>query len=264
MRVLSLGAGVQSTTLALMAKHGEAPMPDFAIFADTGWEPQAVYTHVNWLGTVLPFEIHIIGSRSIRTDILKASNPDELTRFASVPFYTDDGGMGRRQCTREFKIEPITRHLRRWAYGLRKGERFRPPRAKAEMLIGISTDEAVRMKPAREKWQVNRWPLIESNMSRGDCLNWLQKKGYPIPGKSSCIGCPYHDDRLWIEMRDNDPRAWADAITVDKAIRSGGTMRGMTAKQYMHPSCVPLDEVVFRQDSQLDLFQNECEGICGV
>ena len=47
LRALSLGAGVQSTTLALMASHGEiGPMPDCAIFADTGWEPQAVYDHL--------------------------------------------------------------------------------------------------------------------------------------------------------------------------------------------------------------------------
>lgn len=38
LRALSLGAGVQSTTMALMAAHGEiGPMPDCAIFADTGW-----------------------------------------------------------------------------------------------------------------------------------------------------------------------------------------------------------------------------------
>jgi hypothetical protein len=43
-RILSLGAGVQSTTLALMAAHGEiGPMPDCAIFADTQWEPRRVY-----------------------------------------------------------------------------------------------------------------------------------------------------------------------------------------------------------------------------
>ncbi len=50
LRVLSLGAGVQSTTLALMAAHGVVgPMPDCAIFADTGWEPKAVYDHLAWL-----------------------------------------------------------------------------------------------------------------------------------------------------------------------------------------------------------------------
>ncbi len=67
LRVLSLGAGVQSTTLALMAAHGEiGPMPDCAIFADTGWEPAAVYEHLDWLasGNVLPFPIHRV--RSLR------------------------------------------------------------------------------------------------------------------------------------------------------------------------------------------------------
>jgi hypothetical protein len=50
LRVLSLGAGVQSTTMALMAAHGEVgPMPDCAIFSDTGWEPNAVYQHLAWL-----------------------------------------------------------------------------------------------------------------------------------------------------------------------------------------------------------------------
>ena len=39
--IISLGAGVQSSTMALMAAHGEiGPMPDCAIFADTGAEPQ--------------------------------------------------------------------------------------------------------------------------------------------------------------------------------------------------------------------------------
>jgi hypothetical protein len=58
LRVLSLGAGVQSTTLALMAAHGEiGPMSDCAIFADTGWEPSAVREHLAWLMSagVLPF-----------------------------------------------------------------------------------------------------------------------------------------------------------------------------------------------------------------
>lgn len=36
MNIISLGAGVQSSTMALMEKHGEiTPMPDCAIFADT-------------------------------------------------------------------------------------------------------------------------------------------------------------------------------------------------------------------------------------
>jgi len=55
--VLSLGAGVQSSTVALLAKHGELPMPLAAVFADTGIEPAATYRHLDWLATVLPFPI---------------------------------------------------------------------------------------------------------------------------------------------------------------------------------------------------------------
>ena len=49
LRILSLGAGVQSTTLALMIEQGEIPMVDCAIFSDTGAEPKEVYTHLEWL-----------------------------------------------------------------------------------------------------------------------------------------------------------------------------------------------------------------------
>lgn len=49
MRILSLGAGVQSTTLLLMSRHGDIAPLDGAVFADTGWEPQEVYRHLAWL-----------------------------------------------------------------------------------------------------------------------------------------------------------------------------------------------------------------------
>jgi hypothetical protein len=48
-RYFSLGAGVQSSTLLLLALHGRIPAFDAAIFADTGWEPAAVYLHLDRL-----------------------------------------------------------------------------------------------------------------------------------------------------------------------------------------------------------------------
>jgi 3'-phosphoadenosine 5'-phosphosulfate sulfotransferase (PAPS reductase)/FAD synthetase len=47
--VISLGAGVQSSTMAIMAAKGDLPPVDVAIFADTGNEPKAVYTYLNYL-----------------------------------------------------------------------------------------------------------------------------------------------------------------------------------------------------------------------
>ena len=71
-------------------------------------------------------------------------------------------------------------------------------------------------------------------------------------------------------MKMNDPESFSDAIYVDRMIRDGGTHKGertIQAKQYMHRSLQPLDEVDFRNledKGQLNMFNNECEGMCGV
>ena len=45
--VISLGGGVQSSVMALMANEGAFDrIPDCAIFADTRWEPPSIYEHL--------------------------------------------------------------------------------------------------------------------------------------------------------------------------------------------------------------------------
>ena len=266
LRVLSLGAGVQSTTMALMAARGEmTPMPDCAIFADTGWEPATVYRHLDWLmsGAVLPFPVHVVQHGNLRDDLLAKATGRRRERFAAVPFFTSGGGIGRRQCTREYKVAPIAKKLRAlMGYEARR----RIPANSCEVWIGISTDEAVRMKPSRYPWQKNRWPLIDKRLNRWDCLNWLERNNYPVPGKSSCLGCPYHSNAHWRDMRNNHPGEWADTVSVDRAVRSA-TKMGMLEQQFMHRSLKPLGEVDLSTDDergQADLFGNECEGMCGV
>lgn len=269
LRVLSLGAGVQSTTLALMAAHGEVgPMPDCAIFADTGWEPAAVMEHLTWLRShnVLPFPVHIVSAGNIRDDLHSAGQGG---RWASIPAFTRTVrrrraqiGMIRRQCTSEYKVKPIRRKVRDLA-GLTR--RRSPARPVVEQWIGISLDEVIRMKPAREAWQVNRWPLVEQRMTRTDCLRWLERHEYPIPPKSACVGCPFHSDARWRDIRDYDPAAWVEAVEVDRAIRTG--LRGIRGEVFLHRSAVPLDEAdlsTAQDRGQLDLWGNECEGLCGV
>lgn len=257
LRVLSLGAGVQSSVMALLAARGEiGPMPDTAIFADTQWEPQSVYDHLDWLETQLPFPVHRVTAGNIRDGIMAATNSTGQ-RFASVPWYVPNG-IGRRQCTREYKIEPIQREVRR-LLGFEKGQRI--DGVIAEQWIGISTDEIVRMKDARVKWIQHRWPLIELRWNRAQCIAWFNRE-YPgrTLGKSSCIGCPFHSDRHWIDMKQNDPDAWADAVEVDNQLRTHGK------DEYMHRSLVPLQDVDFgKWEDQLDFgFLEECEGMCGV
>jgi len=267
MRILSLGAGVQSSTMALMAEEGAFGVkPDAAIFADTGWEPKPVIEHLNWLKKQLSYPVYICSKGNIREDIQKAMSTDG-NRFASAPFFTKNPdtnkkGMLRRQCTREYKITPIQKQTREL---MNVGFRKRFPKDKwVEMWIGISMDEIMRMKPARIWWQKNRWPLIEKKMSRDDCMTWYNGKDYRRPAKSACIGCPFHDDSFWADMKTNRPEEFKDACEIDETIRKGN--KKVKDQLYIHRSCVPLKDAQFKvkEDNQLDMFNQECEGMCGL
>lgn len=260
--VLSLGAGVQSTVLALMAARGEiGPMPDCAVFADTEWEPRHVYEHLAWLETQLPFPVHRVSAGNLRQDQISGRNSTGH-RYSAVPWYmlkpTGEKVMGRPQCTAEYKLRPLQRKV----VELMGGKR---PARGCEMWVGISSDEMIRMKESRVKYIVNRWPLVERRMNRQDCLRWMMERQYRTPPKSSCIGCPFHTDHQWRELRDKHPAEWADAVEVDRAIRRQGKVNSL---QFMHRSCVPLDQVDLstpQERGQTEFgFLQECEGMCGV
>lgn len=262
--IISLGAGVQSSTMALMAAKGEiTPMPEAAIFADTGWESKATYYHLRWLETQLPFPLIRVrregldlGQYSIET------TTKALKGRPTVPFYlTDPHGMMAKQCSKEFKTRPVQRYIRARMLGLQPGEHG-PKEVAVCQWLGISTDEASRQKDCELKYVQNRYPLCEMRMSRTDCLAWLEENDLPIPPKSSCIFCPFKSDSHWIEIRDADDGDWEKAIAFDEAIRPG--FNGMTGGAYVHRHRVALSQVVFKADIQPNLFLNECEGMCGV
>lgn len=264
--IISLGAGVQSSTMALMAAHGEiTPMPECAIFADTGAEPKSIYKYLDWLESILPFPVHRIQrAEGLKENIIQSINNKS---FAGAPFFTQSitGKIGqlRRQCTSEFKIVPIQQKVRE-LLGIGHGERG-GKEIRAVQWIGISTDEVSRMKPSRITYVKHRHPLIDAGMSRNDCLLWMAKHGYPMPSKSSCTFCPYHDDGLWSDMKANDADSWDEAVQIDEMIRNG--VKGTKDKLFLHRSGKPLTEVDFRtaeEAGQMTMFDDECEGMCGV
>ncbi len=265
LRILSLGAGVQSTTIALMAERGEIPSLDHAIFADTQSEPSAVYRHLDWLRPQLSFPVHIVTAGSLRQEIYDAS-AGKRGAWGRPPLFivNPDGsdGMTRRQCTVDYKIDPIMRKVRELA-GIARGARG-PKSVVVEQVIGISLDEAHRMRDARFRWVRHEYPLVDRRMTRGACLAWLERHGYPRAPKSACTFCPYHYGAMWAEMKATDPESFADAVAIDAALRSGKHFM-LRGTPYIHRQRIPLSEVDFSHvGKQPDLFGNECEGVCGV
>lgn len=244
LRLLSLGAGVQSTVLALMTASGELPRVDGAIFADTGWEPKRVYEHLDRLRGELSragVPVHVVSNGNLRADAI-----DPAHRYASIPYFVrnPDGseGMGRRQCTSEYKLSPINRKVRELLGATPPDFRRVPKGHHAEQWIGFSADEVGRVSDKDGvSYITKRYPLLDLGMDRRACERWLEVNGWSGVSKSACIGCPFHGNRQWRELRDNHPAEWADAVAFDEAIRKGGA-RGLPAngEAFLHRSRVPL------------------------
>lgn len=269
--VISLGAGVQSSTMALMAAAGEiTPMPYGAIFADTGAEPKSVYDWLDWLEKQLPFPVYrVMQGKGLMEDALRIRQRKDGNGSwvpSGVPHYSvnKDGsyGHGPRQCTHDFKIAPIMRQAR---------VLMKTAEAKhVVQWIGISQDEIYRMKPSRVKYATTRWPLIELGIRREQCLSWIQSHGFPTPPRSACVFYPYHSNAEWKRLRDEEPEEFAKAVQFEKdySAAKAQTVWKMQTGVFLHASRVPLDQVDFRskdeKSGQLNFFNNECEGICGV
>lgn len=301
--VLNLGAGVQSSTVLLMSIKGELPKLDYAIFADTGWEPAAVYRQMDWLeeqAVEAGIKVHRVtlgditndGFESIKDDALTAQKAggmmgldaelkakakaqganDHPGRWASMPYFTlgpnGEKGQIRRQCTYEYKIRPIERCLRRVMLGLKPRQRA-PRDPVMRQWFGISWDEVRRVRPDDTPWVRRYYPLCENHVTRTMCFDWLDKNGFDEPPRSACIGCPYHHNREWREMKADRPEEWEEAVAFDHAIRKCGGMRGDV---FLHSQRVPLDEANLWTDQderQMALFGlpgivDECSGMCGV
>lgn len=267
-RVLSFGAGVQSSTLLRMAIAEEIEPVQHAIFADTGWEPRPVYEHMQAMRELAEdagIQFHVVSAGNIRDDVL---NPQK--RFASMPVHVinikGQAAMARRQCTTEYKLQPLLAKERQIA-GLNKGQRCTEHRITS--VIGISWDEAQRMKDPLFPWIKNEYPLVDRRITRFDCLKYHEDRSIARPPRSACIGCPYHSDLEWREMKANDLESWNDAVEFDQAIRQRPEVaeRLFQGRAYLHRKRIPLSEVDLTTETdrgQMSIFGEECEGMCGL
>lgn len=266
LNVISLGAGLQSSAMALKAAHGEiTPMPDAAIFADTQNEPQAVYLWLRELEDILPFPVMTVTRGDLKRESLRQrrnKKTGKLYYSTFIPAFVRSGnsrGILQRKCTYDFKVIPI----------VREAKRMMKERGANDVVqwIGISLDEAHRMKPSKERAISHRWPLVEQRLSRWDCERWMTEHGYRVPPKSACVFCPFHSDRYWRELQARSYPEWVEAVEYERDFQDVCKNGGARETPFLHSSLKPLDEVDFSTDEdrgQQVMFGNECEGLCGV
>lgn len=296
LRVLSLGAGVQSTCVALMSAFGEIPKFDVCIFADTGWEPAEVYGHLAKLEAELAkYDIPVrrVTAGNIREDHIRPTgehlfirtprkHPEFLgkqrsfmpmfiqTRAGSEMYRGDteeaepavQNGRTRRTCTKTYKIEPVEKELR-VLLGLQPRQRW-PQHHTVIQTFGISWDEAQRMSDPSRPCITHDYPLIDKRMTRDDCHEWMAQHGWTAP-RSACIGCPFHRNDEWRRLRDEHPDEWAEAIEFDEVFRQR-QRDGLLAMQglpFLHDSRVPLAEANIDEGVGGVEVGEDCTGFCG-
>jgi len=270
--VLSLGAGVQSSCLALMASKGEiTPMPDFAVFADTQQEPSEVYEWLDKLAILLPFPIYIVtkGDLGEGAVAIRHRKRDGLP-YAKwlIPAFAQSNdnqvGILGRKCTADYKIAPINNKIKELC-DIKRGQK----NITVTQWIGISWDEMQRMKESRQPWCQMRFPLMELRMNRSHCLQWMRDNNYPEPPRSACTFCPFHNDYEWRRLRNEQPEDFQKAVVFEAKMQEVAKQDViLKSKPFLHRSCKSLGEIDFDNDEdkgqQVWDFQAECEGMCGV
>ena len=274
----SFGGGTQSSAIALLLIHHPEKFTERGLtipaninFAETGAEPAPVYDHIEKMRKLLEdagYKFNICKKLDKNGEFKPIDNLDQ---WSTVPFFTktpEGIGMLKRQCTNQFKIEPLTKFIRE-SLGYKPRQRVKHD---VKLWLGISTDESQRMRTNKVNWITNVYPLIELGLSRSHCVALGQYYlGYQVP-KSACYFCPFTNHERWLSMKQNDPKTFQKAVEFDRKVRDLPTFGKSNYPCYIHSSGTPLETAGLDQpfipglfhSSELRGFLQECEGHCGV
>lgn len=231
MKILSCGAGMQSTALALIScdqtrnevKHPEVPQYDAVIYCDLGKEAVWVEEQVLFLQKAcndcdIPF--YILHS-NLYEDYLKNFGSG---RVSSIPFWTLDangkeGRIARRACTVDYKILMIQKFVRYELMGYRPYQRTRAEDLGAhELHIGFSGEEKQRAFTSRHPMFVNHFPLIEMGWERPECYRYNLEEWGLDSKASACLFCPFHRNYFFSHLKSNFPDDYRSVVDFDKML----------------------------------------------
>ena len=199
--VISYGGGVQSTALVVLSLSEQWRVDEIVHVDLMDAESPATREYVarfrEWLQREHGRDITVI-ERNMYRDML--DNPG----FTPVPWRIADGSaMLSRQCTRQYKVQPLQRYL----YDRYPGERI-------GLVLGISVDEYHRMRDSSAARIEHVYPLVDRRLTRWQCRDIIERAGLSVPYKSSCWFCPYRTPGSQLVLLQHYPqlREMADAL----------------------------------------------------
>lgn len=292
MKILSCGAGMQSTALALMAcenainlriykkaveqwtydekrsfftlpqfspKHPAVPIYDAIIFCDLGFEPAWVKSQVDFIdkscaAAGIPFKV-------LDSPLYK----DFMTNFGerrtiSIPWWTlkEDGYKScmPRNCTIDYKVELITKYVRWDLLGYRKGQWLRDEDKKAhEMHMGFSAEEKRRCKESPNKMFVNKFPLVEMGYTRADSYAYIRETWGLDTKASACCFCPFHRNHFYQHLKINSPAEYKKLLELDELLQNKNPKPPMDSDLFISRNRVRLADLTPEDCDDAEYFE---------
>ena len=269
LNVLSWGGGTQSTALMIKFLKGEVldenqkPIKlDYIIFADTKNEASFLYDQlfkvISYVKKKYDFDIIITAkNKETKTDEEVLKMIDDGLKYRSskyadlyqehllffkgklksinvMPFWVRDenGQVGKtrnKACTTSYKIMQMLRELRE-----REGVKtFREKTYKINMYLGFSVDEISRVKPSFQPYVENKFPLVDMNMSKDACINYVEQELGFRPRSSVCNMCFANTfDRVYKIFKE-DKEGWKKLVDLDEAMKNKETDHPLKQNVFM-------------------------------
>lgn len=231
LRVVSYGGGVQSTALLCLAAAGRIDFRTF-LFSNVGDDSEHPAT-LDYVHTVAaPYaaghgiDLHVLqrrrqrGERRGEVETLWGRLMRPESRRLPIPVRMSSGAPGTRSCTADFKIAVLGRWMR--DHGATKDD-------PATVALGISVDEIQRAKPGIDPlapYQFRTYPLLDLGLHRQDCRRIIEEAGLPVPPKSACFFCPFHDKEAWRNLKRDTPDLFDRACQLEDTLNDRRAMRG--------------------------------------
>lgn len=208
MIVVSYGGGTNSTAMLIgMVERGETC--DLILFADTGGERPDTYSFVS------DFSRYLVEHGM--PEIITVKRTNRAGEIRTLEQDCLDGKMlpsiayGFKACSMKYKRDPQDKFCNNW----QPAKDFWKSGQKVTKLIGYDMDEPHRAKIPEDDKYLYRYPLIEWNWGREECVDAIKRAGLRPAGKSACFYCPSSKRAEILALKRDYPDLAARAVAME-------------------------------------------------